>query len=194
MKNSILIFFIFYTLLMGIKFIGYLSYSSQEEKRSLVDEYVKKYSGLAITEMYCTGFPASIKLAQGILESKSGESELSVKANNHFGIKCSRGEEDKFFINTKEWSSSRKKMLTQKDCFKKFRNVAQCYRYHSKIFKSGYRYQKLFDNSMYDYQSWALGLKKYGYATDPKYSKKIICLIEKYKLYQMDVIPVFLFI
>jgi flagellum-specific peptidoglycan hydrolase FlgJ len=194
MKNSVLIFFIFYTLIIGLKLSGYLSFYSQEVKSSLANEYVKKYSGLAITEMYRTGFPASIKLAQGILESKSGESDLSVKANNHFGIKCSRGEVNTFFINTEEWSTSRKKMLTQKDCFKKFRNVAQCYRYHSKIFKSAHRYQKLFENSMYDYQSWALGLKKYGYATDPKYSQKIVSLVEKYKLHQMDIIPVFLFI
>jgi flagellum-specific peptidoglycan hydrolase FlgJ len=82
----------------------------------------------------------------------------------------------------------------EKECFKKFDSTADCFSYHSNIFKKVKRYQKLFDNSIYDYRSWAIGIKKYGYATDPDYSKKVIGIIEKYKLDKKDIIPIFLFI
>lgn len=194
MRDRIIVFFIVYILLLFYKYYSSNSYSLSTDKDNVTKDYVRKYSKIAIREMYISGFPASVKLAQGILESNSGKSELSLKANNHFGIKCRKKERNRFLISTKEWSLTKRKMIMEKECFKKFDSTADCFSYHSNIFKKVKRYQKLFDNSIYDYRSWAIGIKKYGYATDPDYSKKVIGIIEKYKLDKKDIIPIFLFI
>ena len=187
-------FLLAYILLLSYKYYSFNFLPSANGENNNTKDYVIKYSSLAIREMYISGFPASVKLAQGILESNSGRSVLSVRANNHFGIKCRKEEINRFEINTREWSASKRKMIVEKECFKKFKSTADCFSYHSSIFRKVKRYQKLFDNSIDDYRSWAIGIKKYGYATDPDYSKKVIGIIEKYKLNKMDVIPIFLFI
>ena len=139
--------------------------------------YIEEYSSLAIEEMYRTGVPASITLAQGLLESGNGRSELAVKGNNHFGIKCH---------NT--WTGA--KVYHDDDakgeCFRKYDNPEESFRDHSDFLRYRDRYKFLFDYEVADYKSWAYGLKAAGYATDPKYPEKLIRLIEEYELYLYD--------
>jgi LysM repeat protein len=139
--------------------------------------YIEKYSALAIEEMYRTGVPASITLAQGLLESGNGLSELAVKGNNHFGIKCH---------NT--WTGA--KVYHDDDakgeCFRKYDSPEESFRDHSDFLRYRDRYKFLFDYELTDYKSWAYGLKAAGYATDPKYPEKLIRLIEEYELYLYD--------
>lgn len=139
--------------------------------------YIEKYSDLAIDEMYRTGVPASITLAQGLLESGNGLSELAVRGNNHFGIKCH---------NT--WTGA--KVYHDDDakgeCFRKYDSPEESFRDHSDFLRYRDRYKFLFDYEPTDYKSWAYGLKSAGYATDPKYPEKLIRIIEEYELYIYD--------
>ena len=139
--------------------------------------YIDQYASLAVEEMYRSGVPASITLAQGLLESNAGMSELAVKGNNHFGIKCH---------NT--WKGG--KMYHDDDrrgeCFRVYSSPELSYKDHSDFLRYRERYSFLFDYTITDYKSWAHGLKKAGYATDPAYPKKLINIIEEYKLYEYD--------
>lgn len=139
--------------------------------------YVDRYARLAVEEMYRSGVPASITLAQGLLESGYGLSELAVKGNNHFGIKCHNS-----------WTGA--KMYHDDDskgeCFRKYDSVEESFRDHSDFLRYRDRYKFLFDLETADYKSWAHGLKKAGYATDPSYPAKLISIIENYELYRYD--------
>jgi flagellum-specific peptidoglycan hydrolase FlgJ len=140
-------------------------------------KYIKKYAPIAVQQMYASNIPASITLAQGILESGSGKSELALKSNNHFGIKCHR-----------EW---RGESVSHDDdekgeCFRKYEFVATSYIDHSAFLTQRSRYAFLFNYNKKDYKKWAKGLRKAGYATDKKYPQKLIKLIETYKLYEFD--------
>lgn len=142
------------------------------------DEYINKFKNIAIQEMERSGIPASITLAQGIHESAYGNSNLAKKANNHFGIKC-----------TKDWEG--KKMYkwddeAQKSCFRVYVSAEESYVDHTDFLLNRKHYAFLFDYDRSDYKKWAKGLKKAGYATDPKYPDKLIRTIEKYKLAQYD--------
>ena len=141
------------------------------------EAYIANYSGIAKDEMRDYGVPASITLAQGILESGSGNGRLSVEANNHFGIKCHR-----------EWTGD--KIYHDDDaaqeCFRKYKHSKYSFRDHSLFLKERKRYSTLFDLPIDDYEAWAKGLKAAGYATDRKYPAKLISLIERYQLYQYD--------
>ncbi len=144
---------------------------------SQADEYLRKYSALAIKEMNRTGIPASITLAQGMLESDYGRSTLARKGNNHFGIKCHsdwRGEKIYHDDNRRG------------ECFRAYRTVEDSYRDHSDFLVNGSRYRELFRLSSTDYRGWAHGLKKAGYATDPKYPALLIRKIEDYGLHTFD--------
>lgn len=138
--------------------------------------YIKKYKDLAIQEMDRTGIPASIKLAQGILESGCGRSELSINANNHFGIKCH------------DWNgpSFKKDDDRRNECFRKYKNPEQSWVDHSNFLTSRSRYSFLFELPRTDYKGWAKGLKKAGYATAPDYAQKLIRIIEEEKLFVYD--------
>lgn len=140
-------------------------------------EYIKKYALLAVQEMEKYKIPASITLAQGILETGGGQSRLAEQANNHFGIKCK-----------KEWQGA---SITHDDdalgeCFRKYSSVEESYDDHSKFLAERPYYRKLFSLSIDDYRGWAFGLKKAGYATNPRYAYILIDKIEKYKLYSFD--------
>ena len=141
------------------------------------EDYIRKYHKIAIDEMHAYGIPASITLAQGILESGNGNSDLAHKSNNHFGIKCH-----------KNWSGRRvyHDDDAKNECFRKYRKVSDSYRDHSEFLKNRDRYAFLFDYKMTDYIAWAKGLKKAGYATHPEYAEKLINLIERYDLAQYD--------
>ena len=141
------------------------------------DDYIRKYSATAVREMYRSGVPASITLAQGLLESRYGQSELAVRGNNHFGIKCH------------DWTG--KKMYYDDDakgeCFRVYSSADESFRDHSDFLRYRDRYKFLFDYDVTDYKSWAYGLKKAGYATDPSYPSKLIKIIEDYHLYDYDI-------
>jgi LysM repeat protein len=142
-----------------------------------VEEYISTYKDLAIDDMKKYGIPASIKLAQGILESGSGNSELAKKANNHFGIKCHKG-----------WTGKTFRMDDDKknECFRKYRDPKDSYRDHSVFLTTRDRYSGLFELQTDDYRGWAYGLKAAGYATNPRYPELLIRIIEENRLYQYD--------
>jgi flagellum-specific peptidoglycan hydrolase FlgJ len=143
----------------------------------IVTKYIEDFKGIAKNNMTQYGIPASITLAQGILESGSGTGVLSVKANNHFGIKCH-----------KEWEgpSVRHDDDSEQECFRKYEHASESYRDHSMFLTTRSRYASLFELPKDDYEAWATGLRAAGYATDPKYPEKLISLIERYQLYQYD--------
>ncbi len=139
--------------------------------------YIEKYKDLAIQEMYKYKIPASITLAQGILESGSGKSLLASKANNHFGIKCHKG-----------WSgpSFHQDDDAINECFRSYSDPIKSFEDHSLFLSSRSRYSSLFQLEITDYKGWARGLKKAGYATDPNYPKRLIKIIKDYELYRFD--------
>ena len=143
------------------------------------ERYVKKYSQMAVQEMIRSGVPASITLAQGMLESGNGLSKLATKGNNHFGIKCHKGWEGK---------SMRQDDDARNECFRVYPSVADSYKDHSDFLRYRDRYKFLFDLERTDYKGWAYGLKKAGYATDPNYPAKLIKYIEDYNLSRFDVL------
>ena len=139
-------------------------------------EYIGKYKMIAIEHQQKYGIPASVTLAQGLLESSAGLSDLAVVANNHFGIKCH---------NT--WTGKRmyKDDDRKNDCFRSYPSPAESFEDHARFLKRK-RYAPLFDLKVTDYQGWAKGLKQCGYATDPAYATKLIHLIERYELFLYD--------
>jgi hypothetical protein len=138
-----------------------------------IQQYIATYKELAIEEMIRTGVPASIKLAQGIHETEAGESELVRKSNNHFGIKCK---------NTWTGESVTHDDDARGECFRKYDKAEDSYRDHSDFLKNSPRYLSLFNLDPTDYEDWAWGLKRAGYATNPKYPQILIQLIESYNL------------
>lgn len=143
----------------------------------VVNSYVLQYKDIAKGNMKQYGIPASIILAQGILESGAGSGTLSKTANNHFGIKCHTG-----------WTgeSVRHDDDAEQECFRKYNDPAESYRDHAEFLTGRSRYASLFKLEKGDYQGWAKGLKAAGYATDPKYPDKLISYIERYNLHQYD--------
>lgn len=143
----------------------------------VVNSYVLQYKEIAKGNMKQYGIPASIILAQGILESGAGSGTLSKTANNHFGIKCHTG-----------WTgeSVRHDDDAEQECFRKYNDPAESYRDHAEFLTGRSRYASLFKLEKGDYQGWAKGLKAAGYATDPKYPDKLISYIERYNLHQYD--------
>jgi len=143
----------------------------------VVNNYVSQYKDIAMSNMKTYGIPASIILAQGILESGAGRGDLAVSANNHFGIKCHA-----------DWTGDTVKHDddSSQECFRKYDKVAESYRDHALFLKGKVRYASLFELDKNDYEAWAKGLRKAGYATDPKYPDKLISYIERYNLGQYD--------
>ena len=139
-------------------------------------EYVERWKGVAIEQMMLHDIPASITLAQGILESASGNSDLAVKGNNHFGIKCHNWQGKKMY----------KDDDTKNECFRVYKSAEESYLDHSEFLKKGSRYEFLFDYKPTDYKSWAKGLRQAGYATNPKYPDLLIGIIEDLGLAQYD--------
>jgi LysM repeat protein len=139
--------------------------------------YVQNFKGDAIKEMQMYNIPASIILAQGMLESGNGTSDLAVLANNHFGIKCHDGWEGPTYTKNDD---------EKDECFRKYPSVLDSYTDHSLFLKSRARYSQLFELNHTDYKGWAVGLKEAGYATDPKYSQRLLDLIETYELFKYD--------
>ncbi|WP_299583286.1 glucosaminidase domain-containing protein [uncultured Sunxiuqinia sp.] len=141
------------------------------------EEYIEKYAELAVSEMMRSGIPASITLAQACLESGNGNSMLSVKSNNHFGIKCKSS-----------WSGKRVYHDDDEkgECFRRYNSVEESFLDHSDFLMLNPRYASLFKLKITDYKGWARGLKKAGYATNPHYANHLIRIIEDHKLYLYD--------
>lgn len=149
-----------------------------------VDLYINTYKDIAIQEMMRSGIPASITLAQGIHESSWGKGELALNSNNHFGIKCKDyWQGPSFYYEDDDYDRNGKLM---KSCFRAYENPEKSYIDHTDFLVSTAHYQELFSYSSTDYQRWAKGLKKCGYATDKEYANKLIRTIEKYQLYKFD--------
>ena len=173
MKKIFVLIIIFTSSCSSLKTISDVE-NTVEQK---INFYVKKYAPAATKNMRFFKIPASITLAQGILESGYGEGTLAKKANNHFGIKCH-----------KEWKG---KSITHDDdekdeCFRSYKNPLRSYRDHSLFLVDRDRYSSLFTLNRKDYKGWAVGLKAAGYATDPKYAEKLISLIERFNLTRFD--------
>lgn len=157
-----------------------LTYNVEAESLSKLSstyqQYINTYSDLAVKKQKEYGIPASITLAQGLLESGAGQSKLAKNANNHFGIKCH------------DWSGPTIYHDDDKkgECFRKYKYPEESYSDHSLFLKERSRYSELFKLSSKDYKGWAKGLQKYGYATDKTYANKLIKLIEDYELYRFD--------
>ncbi|MET0944188.1 MAG: glucosaminidase domain-containing protein [Flavobacterium sp.] len=142
-----------------------------------INDYVLQYKDIAMGNMQKYGIPASIILAQGILESGAGKGDLAVSANNHFGIKCH-----------KDWlgESVRHDDDSAQECFRKYPEASESYRDHALFLVGKNRYASLFTYEKDDYKAWAKGLRACGYATDPNYPDKLISYIERYNLHQYD--------
>ncbi len=140
------------------------------------EQYIRLYSELAIKEMERAGVPASITLAQGILESGSGNSFLANQGFNHFGIKCHKWEGEKIYADDD----------IKNECFRKYKNVENSFIDHSDFLRENSRYHFLFQLEITDYEAWAKGLKQAGYATNPNYANTLISIIERYELYKFD--------
>ena len=143
----------------------------------VIGNYISQYKDIAMNNMKVYGIPASIILAQGILESGAGRGDLAVTANNHFGIKCHV-----------DWTgeSVRHDDDSSQECFRKYKEPAESFKDHALFLTGRSRYSSLFDLSKSDYQAWAKGLRRAGYATDPRYPEKLISYIERYNLGQYD--------
>ncbi len=157
--------------------ISFFSFMSAGQSNPARQEYIAKYQLLAIEEMGRSGIPASIKMAQAILESGNGNSELSRKSNNHFGIKCKRS-----WKGGKVYYDDDRK----NECFRKYKSVEASFIDHTNFLMVNPRYAFLFQLRPDDYKGWARGLKKAGYATARDYDKRLIRIIEENKLYRLD--------
>ena len=155
-----------------VSFIMLISFSEIFSQNLTRKQYITKYSVLAVKQMRQYKIPASITLAQGILESNNGNSKLAVKANNHFGIKCHGWEGKKIFEDDDK----------KNECFRKYKSPLESFKDHSLFLNKYSRYAFLFDYKITDYKSWARGLKKAGYATNKKYPELLIKIIEDNKL------------
>lgn len=150
---------------------------SAQERQITCEEYIATYAPIAIEQMRKYGIPASITMAQGIIESRYGNSELSRRSNNHFGIKCK-----------KDWigDTVRYDDDALQECFRRYATIEESYRDHSEFLKNSPRYERLFRLNPKDYKGWARGLKECGYATASHYANSLIKYIEDYELYLLD--------
>lgn len=160
-------------------FVSLIPQRQLEDYHQKAFDYIDRFAHIAVAEQEKYGIPASITLAQGLVESGFGKSKMARTLNNHFGIKCTPGQK-----------RQRGRCYTfhddtQYDKFLKFESAWASYRYHSKILQYE-RYQSLYELDITDYESWAIGLQKAGYASDKDYAKKLIRIIELYELYEYD--------
>ncbi|NDP21656.1 MAG: LysM peptidoglycan-binding domain-containing protein [Paludibacter sp.] len=169
MKSQLRSIILFSTLLFSL-----LTFSQIQNQSYLL--YIDQYHQIAVRQQKEHGIPASIVLAQGLLESGAGKSELSKASNNHFGIKCTDWAGEKVYHDDDE----------KGECFRKYNQVLDSYEDHALFLRNRTRYASLFQLKPTDYEGWAFGLKRAGYATDPSYAFKLISIIENYNLQKFD--------
>lgn len=172
-------------------FLGWTTLYSQDASPAPVkctaDQYIREFAPVAIQEMYYAGIPASITLAQGLLESGCGNSRLSVEGNNHFGIKCKdywMG--DTLMVLDDDYNEANELIAS---CFRAYESAAVSYRDHSDFLVNNVRYASLFTLDPNDYTGWAKGLQTCGYATNPQYANLLSSLIDRYALDAFDRVP-----
>lgn len=177
MRNRLLTLFYLTLSLFLVSCRTYKPIVSSVQRPQSVSDYINQYKDLAVSEMNRTGIPASITLAQGIIESDCGRSTLAVDANNHFGIKCHN-----------DWTGPTVRHNDNKrnECFRKYRKAEESFYDHSDFLKTGSRYDFLFRIKNTDYKAWANGLRKAGYATNPDYANMLIRTIEGNDLWKFD--------
>lgn len=163
-----------FTLILLISALG--AASAQLKKNKAYTDYFNQWAEVAMQQMIQYRIPASITLAQGVLESGAGKSELALRANNHFGIKCNGWTGRRSYHDDDE----------RGECFRAYDNAYQSYVDHSVFLSTSQRYRRLFDLKRTDYKGWAKGLKACGYATSPTYATKLIEIIETYQLHEYD--------
>jgi LysM repeat protein len=177
-KNYTLFMKLFQIIVCLIFLCFFSNVDAQENRKQIsIGEYIETYKSIAIKNMQDFKIPASITLAQGILESANGNSELAINANNHFGIKCTSDWKGKTYLKDDD---------KKDDCFRVYDAALDSYKDHSMFIKNRPRYAALFLLDIYDYKAWAKGLKDAGYATNPKYPELLIKIIEDNKLYELD--------
>ncbi len=154
----------------------FLPLKAQMKWSQQYQQYFEQYKDMAVDQMRRYHIPASITLAQGVLESSAGKSELTLKGNNHFGIKCHGWTGKTIYHDDDE----------RNECFRAYKNAAESYEDHSKFLTTSNRYSSLFKLKQTDYKGWAYGLKSCGYATNPRYAIQLIDIIQLYKLYEYD--------
>ncbi len=159
-------------------FVAVVCFSAKAQNNEAVNAYITQYKQLAVDEMIRTGIPASIILAQGILESNAGQCELTQESNNHFGIKCKTDWTGNIVYHDDD---------IRHECFRRYNSAEDSYRDHSDFLKTRPNYASLFSLDITDYKSWAYGLKAAGYATNPSYATMLITTIEKYDLEDITV-------
>lgn len=164
-------------LLIPLLFVFVWNVSGQNPDQNYL-AYIEKFHPIAIQQQKAHRIPASIILAQGLLESGAGRSRLTIEGNNHFGIKCHEWDGDRIYHDDDE----------KNECFRKYRHAQESYEDHSMFLVNRPRYQSLFLLKTTDYVGWAYGLKAAGYATDPGYAQKLISIIERYNLHQYDTV------
>ena len=167
---------------IGINLFTSTSENSNYEQQ--VEDYINQYKFVAIDEMHRTGIPASITLAQGIHESQAGFSALATQANNHFGIKCKKYWKGKTYYHNDDDYDTKGNLM--KSCFRVYNSAQESYEDHSDFLRFTRHYQSLFNYSNTDFENWATGLQKCGYATDKKYATKLIQTIKKFDLSEYD--------
>jgi LysM repeat protein len=163
--------------LLLLNVMGLQLHAQTQKKNPDAENYIETYKYFAIGEMHRSGIPASITLAQGILESNSGKSPLAQYANNHFGIKCQTVWQGETYYQTDD---------AENECFRKYNSVAESFIDHSEFLRSRSRYSALFQLSANDYEAWAFGLKQAGYATNPQYAEILISKVTLYDLNKYD--------
>lgn len=168
---------VFFSLSLSLITLCLASADAYAQRDMTREEYIATYAPLAMKQQKQYGIPASIKIAQGLLESRYGNSSLSRRSNNHFGIKCK-----------KDWlgDTVRYDDDTAQECFRRYNSIEDSYRDHSDFLINNPRYERLFRLNPKDYKGWAQGLKDCGYATAPHYASALIKFIEDYELYLLD--------
>ena len=156
---------------------GFSAYPQTFRPVKAYQDYFDTYRDMAVRQMTLYGIPASITLAQGVLESAAGQSQLARKSNNHFGIKCNGWKGRKAYHDDD----------LRGECFRAYNSVADSYEDHSFFLVGNQRYSRLFNLKLTDYKGWAHGLKACGYATSPSYANRLISIIEQYELYRYDI-------
>lgn len=169
--------------LLGLWMI-FSSFDGIVEERLVAIAYIDRFSQLAVDEMNRVGIPASIKLAQAVVESNAGRSNLAMNSNNHFGIKCKSYWTGLQYFHKDDDLDKNGKLI--ESCFRAYQNIENSFRDHSDFLRNSGKYDILFSLDKTDYKGWAWGLKSCGYATDRSYAEKLIRTIEEFKLYRFD--------
>ncbi len=160
-------------------FVEFSNYAQKPDYAATVEAYIQRYKDIAVQEMMIYRIPASITLAQGIIESRAGQSPMAIDANNHFGIKCHKGWLGKTYFQDDDHPN---------ECFRKYDNPEESFRDHSFFLTQRDRYKGLFNLDVTDYRGWSRGLQSAGYATNPAYADMLIRAIERFGLYQYDIV------